>query len=438
MPWIFLLVSVIGAGLVWNAYYPRAGRYSGPPSFFLGWLTSELALHHIFWQAVATGLFVWAGALEAWPGKLGLAIALGSWVALGLHYLRGFEARAVIERALDEALPGGYVARIAPTLRAELPQEIEWAPILRPFPIRAPEVECTRDIVFARAAAQDLKLDVYRPRDGRGPGGAERCPVFFYIHGGGWVIGSKDTQGLPIVNHLASQGWFCVNVNYRLSPGATFPEHLIDLKRALHWVRSEGPAWGADPSFVAVAGGSAGGHLAALMALSQDEAEYQPGFEDTDTSVQAAIPIYGVYDFVDAGRSWGHDGLGPFLERHVLKTTRAEDPKAFEKASPLHRIGPDAPPFFVVHGASDTLVPPGEAREFVQAFRERARAPIVHAEIPGAQHAFELFPSVRSQITRSGIEVFLAWAWSEHRAGSALASEHRAGAAPASEPGERP
>jgi hypothetical protein len=118
MPWIFLFVCLVGAGLVWNAYYPRSGAYAGPPSFFLGWLTSELALHHIFWQAVATVLFVWAGALEAWPGKLGLVVALGSWAALGLHYLRGFEARSVVERALDEALPSGYVERIAPSRSA--------------------------------------------------------------------------------------------------------------------------------------------------------------------------------------------------------------------------------------------------------------------------------------------------------------------------------
>jgi acetyl esterase/lipase len=414
--WIFLFVCLIGAALVWNAYHPRNGEYTSPPSFFLGWLTAELALHHVFWQAVATVLFVWAGALEAWPGKLGLVVAVASWVALGRHYARGFEARGVVERALDEALPSGYVERIAPGLRAEVPREIDWAPILRPFPIRSEGVEKTRDIVFARAAAQNLKLDVYRPLDRRGPGGAERCPVFFYVHGGGWVIGTKDTQGLPMMYHLASQGWLCVNVNYRLSPGATFPDHLVDLKRALHWVRTEGPAWGADPGFVAVAGGSAGGHLAALLALTPNEPEYQPGFEDTDTSVQAAVPIYGVYDFVEPGKHWGREGLGRFLEKQVMKTTYQEDPKAFEKASPLHRIGPDAPPFFVVHGAADTLVPVGEARAFVQALRERSKAPAAYAEIPDAQHAFELFPSVRSQITRSGIEVFLAWAWSEHRA----------------------
>jgi len=98
-----------------------------------------------------------------------------------------------------------------------------------------------------------------------------------------------------------------------------------------------------------------------------------------------------------------------------MKTTLEEDPKAFEKASPLHRVRPDAPPFFVVHGASDTLVPPEEARAFVKALRERSRALVAYAEIPDAQHAFELFPSVRSQLVRNGIERFLALVWSERR-----------------------
>ena len=408
--WLFLAVCLVGAWLVWNVHRPVRGPRSSAPSFFLGWLTGELGIHHIFWQAVATVGFAWAGALEAWPGRLGLLVAVVSWLALGRHYFRGFEARAVVERALDETLPAGYRELILPELRAELPTRVEWAPILKPFPIRHPGVERVRDIQFGRASAQDLKLDLYRLDSER-----QGCPVFFYVHGGGWVIGTKDTQGLPLVYHLAGQGWLCVNVNYRLSPGATFPDHLIDLKRALAWVRSEGPKWGADPGFVAVAGGSAGGHLAALLALTPNDPEYQPGFEDADTSVQAAVPIYGVYDFVEPGRTWGRDGLGPFLERHVMKTTRREDPQAFEKASPLHRIGPDAPPFFVVHGEADTLVPAGEARAFVAALREHSKAPAAYAEIPGAQHAFELFPSLRSQITRSGVEVFLAWAYSEYR-----------------------
>lgn len=410
--WLFLGVCLVGAALVWNVFRPiRAGARLSAVSFFLGWLTGELALHHVFWQAVATAGFVAFGALAAWPGGLGLGIALASWAALGIHTLRGFEAGRAVERALAEGLGPDHEARIDPALRARLSAGLEWPKILVPFPIREPGVERLRSLRYGRAAAMNLCLDVYRPTTGAD---APR-PVFFYVHGGGWMIGTKDTQGLPLMFHLAAKGWVCVNVNYRLSPHATFPDHLVDLKRALAWLREHAAEHGADPGFVAVAGGSAGGHLSSLLALTPNDPEYQPGFEDAETRVQACVPIYGVYDFVEPGGTWHHDELLPVLERHIMKTTLAEDPKAFEKASPLHRVGPDAPPFFVVHGAADTLVPPEEARAFVRRLREVSRAPVAYAEIPGAQHAFELFPSVRSQLVRNGIERFLAFAWSEHR-----------------------
>lgn len=424
MSWIFLLVCLVGAGLVWNVFRPiRAGARLSAVSFFLGWLTGELALHHIFWQAVATVVFVALGALDAWPGWLGLGIAVVSWAALGFHTVRGFEAGRAVERALEQGIGRDYTSQLATDGRAQRASGLEWRRILAPLPIRHPGVERIRDIRYGRATAVNLRLDVYRPVSAP----AERLPVFFYVHGGGWMIGTKDTQGLPLMAHLASRGWVCVNVNYRLSPHATFPDHLVDLKRALAWVRLHGAEYGADPSFVAVAGGSAGGHLAALLALTGGDPEYQPGFEDADTRVQACVPIYGVYDFAHPGSTWHHDQLLPMLERHVMKTTLEEDPKAFEKASPLHRIGADAPPFFVVHGAADTLVPAEEARVFVRTLRERSRSLVAYAEIPGAQHAFELFPSIRSQLVRNGIERFLAVVWSRHRRGDPDAGRVAAG-----------
>ncbi|MCL4683135.1 alpha/beta hydrolase [Myxococcota bacterium] len=413
--WLFLLVCVIGAALVWNVFRPiRAGARLSAVSFFLGWLTGELALHHILWQGIATAVFVALGALDAWPGRLGLGIAGVSWIALLFHTLRGFEAGRVVERALSDGI-GPEVAARTDTARHRLPaSNLEWRTLLAPFPIRHPGVERIRNIRYGRASAIDLYLDIYRPLDA--PDSPR--PIFLYVHGGGWMIGTKDTQGLPLMGYLASRGWVCVNVNYRLSPHATFPDHLVDLKRAVAWLRAHGAEYGADPAFVAVAGGSAGGHLAALLALTADDPEYQPGFEDADTRVQACVPIYGVYDFAHPGSTWHHDRLLPTLERHIMKTTLAEDPKAFEKASPLHRIGSDAPAFFVVHGAADTLVPPEEARVFVAALRERSRSPVVYAEIPGAQHAFELFPSIRSQLVRGGIERFLGYVRNQARGGS--------------------
>jgi acetyl esterase/lipase len=151
-----------------------------------------------------------------------------------------------------------------------------------------------------------------------------------------------------------------------------------------------------------------------MLALTPNDPDLQPGFEDADTSVQGCVPIYGVYDFTAIQADWRHEDMAPFLERHVMKVRYEDDPAAFEKASPVHRVRPDAPPFFVVHGAADTLVPVGEARAFVDALRRAGASPVVYAEIPGAQHAFELFPSLRSNLTREGIERFLAVLWSEH------------------------
>src|SRR5262249_54129606 len=152
------------------------------------------------------------------------------------------------------------------------------------------------------------RLDVYRHRDGR-----TRCPVLMQIHGGAWIVGSKNEQGLPLMLQLASRGWVCVSVDYRLSPRATFPDPLLDLKQALRWIREHIAEYGGDPEFVVVTGGSAGGHLCSLVALTANEPEYQPGFEQVDTSVKACVAFYGVYDFTDRFGHYRNPGLARLL-----------------------------------------------------------------------------------------------------------------------------
>ena len=215
--------------------------------------------------------------------------------------------------------------------------------------------------------------------------------------------------------HLAARGWLCVSANYRLSPRATFPDHLIDVKLALRWVREHALEYGANPAFVAVTGGSAGGHLAALLALTPNDVEYQEGFENVDTAVQACVPLYGVYDFTGRFGGRGADGLGGFGERVVLKKRVADDPAAFEKASPIDQVRADAPPFLVVHGTHDSLAPVLAARAFAEALRVVSRMPVGYAELPGAQHAFEVFHSLRADQVVLRIARFLnivhgAWA----------------------------
>jgi acetyl esterase/lipase len=211
------------------------------------------------------------------------------------------------------------------------------------------------------------------------------------------------------MHHMAERGWACVSVDYRLSPGATFPDHLVDVKQALRWIRELGSWYGCDPERIVVTGGSAGGHLAALVALTANDPEYQPGFESVDTSVAACIPFYGVFDLADRHGLWPNRALRDLLERQVMKVALERSRHLYDRASPIARIHSGAPPFLVVQGAADTLVPPESARRFVAALRERSRSPVVYVEVPGAQHAFELLPSARTSAVLQGVERFLGW-----------------------------
>jgi acetyl esterase/lipase len=413
MSWLYLAVSLWGAWFTWNALHPSPNdkRFSAL-SFAAGWLTSELALHHIAWQALATLVFWALGAFDHWPGRLGLLVTFASWAGLVAAQRRGHAAERELEEALVEALGEDYRERILPELGAHLRSGIDWARVLRPFPIRRPEVDIAKDIQFGREAAFDLHLDVYRRADR--PQGR---PVLFQIHGGGWMIGTKDEQALPLMNQMASSGWVCVTTNYRLSPAATFPDHLVDCKRALRWIREHVAEYGGDPDFVVVTGGSAGGHLAALVALTPNDPEYQPGFEDVDTRVRGCVSFYGVYDFANRNATYPHTGLLEVLEQRVMKGSPTEIPEAWDRASPITRVSEEAPPWFLIHGDCDTLVPVAEARHFVRELAAKTRAPLAYAELGGAQHAFELFPSVRTLHTVNAVHRFLAWLYSDYLRG---------------------
>ena len=407
--WLLLLVALAGALSTWNVYRPRYR----PPwlavfSFFAGWLTAELALHQIATQLLIAAGLVAFGALSAWPGWLGLSILVINWIFLWRCHGDAREAAAAVERGLQLGLGADYRSRIAPEAADRLPAGIDWRSLLIPLP-RHPQVERVRNLTYSEGPGYRLRLDVYRHRDH--PTG---CPALLQVHGGGWVLGSKNEQGLPLMLHLASQGWVCVSADYRLSPRATFPDPLVDLKHAVRWIRQDGPVYGVDPDFLVVTGGSAGGHLAALVALTANEPAYQPGFENVDTSVRACVAFYGVYDFTDRHGLWPHGGLAKLLRQRVRKEALEEAREAYEQASPMSRVGTHAPPFFVIHGDRDTMVPVEEARRFFALLREVIPGKVAYAEIPGAQHAFEIFPSVRTVFVVQGVERFLAWVYGQY------------------------
>lgn len=192
------------------------------------------------------------------------------------------------------------------------------------------------------------------------------------------------------MSHLAARGWVCVSLNYRVSPRHTWPDHIVDVKRALAWVKENIAAYGGDPNFVAISGGSAGGHLYALAALTPNDPRFQPGFEQVDTSVAAAVPVYGRYDWFTTDAPGRREFVG-LLETFVVKRKFSTHRDIFVDASPIHHVRADAPPFFVLHGRHDSLIPVAEAHAFVEELRAVSKSPVAYADLPHAQHAFDVF-----------------------------------------------
>ncbi|QFG25604.1 alpha/beta hydrolase [Actinomadura sp. WMMB 499] len=407
MTYLLLALGILFGLLAVNAHRPSKNPVLLAPSFFAGWWTIELAPHLLVAEVAALVLTARYGGLDGWAGWTGLA--------LGAAGLAGLAATIAVSRKTTVTLREcGVPLDLDPDTAPRYPRTHLVVPPLCLIPRRG--VRAERNVVFHEDGRLRLKLDVYR--SATEPAGGGLRPGLMQIHGGGWIIGDKREQGLPLLNHMALQGWVGFNVNYRLSPRATWPDHLIDLKRFLAWYREHAEEYGADPDFLCVTGGSAGGHLTALVALTANDPDFQPGFEDVDTSVQGAVPFYGVYDLLEPGPWPVPFGSTRLMERWVMKLPFAENRDVFAKASPVTHVREDAPPFFVIHGSHDSLIPVPEARRFVERLRETSRAPVLYAEMRGGQHAFDVFPSYRTARVVEGVERYLTGLHRQYRQGT--------------------
>lgn len=402
---LFLLRQALTAALTANAVRPVPGYQAQLPSFAAGWLTSELAPHLL--ALTAADAAVELSRRPSRRSRAGLALAAGSAVGLGTLVAQSALAHRHVDQALRETLGDDYLDRLRATY-TDLDLSTPLSQLAWPFRLRNDEVEVVKDVAYEPSHGKRGLLDVYRQRGTD----LRDAPVLVQVHGGGWTVGSKEEQGVPLMMHMAARGWVCFAINYRLSPRDPFPAHIVDVKRALAWVKEHASEYGGDPGYVAITGGSAGGHLTALAALTPNDPAYQPGFEDADTTVQAAVPFYGVYDLAGAiGTRRSAELRDRFLARRVLFADPAKGLEPFEQASPLARVGGGAPPMFVIHGARDSLVEVEQARQFVRALRETSDQPVAYAELPGTQHAFDIFPSIRSAAVTRGVERFLRWSY---------------------------
>jgi acetyl esterase/lipase len=394
-----------------NAIRPVPGFRAGVPAFFAGWLTTELAPHLLALTAADAAANAVSGHRR---DRAGLAVAGAA--SAGLAYLVA-ESRKVQHQAEDALVEGLGVDYVEQLDAAPTPADLAtpWRKLVNPFRMREVGVRVEKDLRYSDAGRRGL-LDLYLPAEGD----LEGAPVLLQVHGGGWTIGNKDQQGIPLMQHMAARGWVCVAINYRLAPRDPFPAHVIDVKRAIAWIRENIAGYGGNPDYIAITGGSAGGHLTALAALTANDAAYQPGFEEVDTTVQTAVPHYGVYDFAGVTGLRSVELLrDAFLAPRIFQKRWPDAREEFEAASPILRVTPEAPDFFVLHGVHDTLVPVAQARLFVEKLREISGKTVVYAELPGAQHAFDIFPSIRSAHVVRAIERYLRWHWSCWRAAHA-------------------
>ncbi|NMO90559.1 alpha/beta hydrolase [Actinomycetospora sp. TBRC 11914] len=381
VPWAATLAAMAtgaGASLVAAAgFRPLTRRWpEAIGASLLAAFATELPRPTAALTAATAVTAVRRGAARTVPGRLGLGLATAAVVALLTLDRRARATGQVLAEALGSRRPV-----------AEPPAWLPPRAVTAPRRFRAAGA---RDVAYGPHGRENL-LDVWRHPDLSRDAGA---PVLVEIHGGAWSSGRKEGDANPLMSHLVERGWVCVTVNYRLGPGARWPAMIDDVRAALRWVHANVDAHGGDPGFVAVTGGSAGAHLSALAALTGEG----------DTRVDAAVTLYGIYDLTEDD---GSGTLDLLLAETMMPGTLTDDGEAWLAASPAHRVHADAPPFFVLHGTGDAIVVPEQSRAFVRALRAVSAHPVAYAELPHAQHGFDLLPTPRTLQVVRAVEAFL-------------------------------
>ena len=369
MPIGYLVTTLLAAVAPLLALFPRPTR--GPratPAFVLESNANELPFPVFYWLVASTVLAISEHDVASPVGWLAFGVALIATVGLGIVVARAFAARDTLSRALEKLDP-----EMARGLRWRLPLG---RILIAPLPFRSHTVEHTRDIAYGPAGAYN-SLDVYRHRSH-----PEQCPVLVYFHPGGFFTGAKSKESRLLFERFVDNGWVCISANYRLGDAGEFPNHLIDAKRVLAWIREHAQEYGVDTNTLLVEGGSAGAHLAMMCAFTANDPAFQPGFEAANTAVTAAIGFYGWY--------------GPA-------------PASGTSSSPAEYAHADAPPILVIHGDRDPMIAPANARQFVEHVSNRSMNPVAYAELPGGQHNFDRFASIRFAAVVDAVDAFARW-----------------------------
>jgi acetyl esterase/lipase len=230
--------------------------------------------------------------------------------------------------------------------------------------LRERKLAVLRDIAYGTGGGRPLLLDLLAPAVAK----AERAPAVVWIHGGGWEHGGKN--GSPAAAMLAKAGFVTASISYRLSGEAPFPAQIEDCKCAVRFLRANAARFGIDPARIAVAGSSAGGHLAELVATAGPDAglEGDGGWQGVSSRVRAAAAWFGVSDFTDGALEF-HPRLGRVVVK-LFGGPEKDKPELYRLASPVCHVAQGAAPMLLAHGEEDGLVPFDQSARMAAAYRQ--------------------------------------------------------------------
>jgi acetyl esterase/lipase len=253
-----------------------------------------------------------------------------------------------------------------------------------------------RDVAYVPGGHERQKLDLYLPKEAD-PNG--RRPLLVWVHGGAWLGGSKAQ---PPALRFAGQGYAVASINYRLSQHALFPAQIEDCKAAIRWLRAHAGQYGYDPNRIGVWGASAGGHLVALLGTTGEVTEFDTGPNPGISSrVQAVCDFFGPTDFTKMSRFWStmkHDAPDA-PEAKLIGGPVQENQDKVQRANPITYVTKDDPPFLIVHGDKDPLVPHNQSELLRDALRQ-AGVSVTFYTVKGGGHGGFRDPEVDRLVTK--------------------------------------
>jgi acetyl esterase/lipase len=239
-----------------------------------------------------------------------------------------------------------------------------------------------RNLTYCTGGGQPLTMDLYFPSRAA----AIPMPVVVFVHGGGWEIGDKDTPD-ETAPEMIGRGYVVAAINYRLAPAWRWPAPIEDVKCAIRYLRAEAGTYHLDPDRIGVWGSSAGGHLAALLGLTDSRAGFdgQGGYADQSSRVQAVVDLYGPTD-LPALTQTGSDRMLETLQR-VFGAGGKLPAALLRQASPVTYVSGDAPPFLILQGDKDTMVPASQSAELYRRL-QAAGVPATLVVVRNGDHGF--------------------------------------------------